>query len=119
MALDERKSAILNCVGLGLSYAQAEILAECSADDSIALQSDTQFQARVKFKQESLKRVLLERIIDVSEKNAAYGTSTEARWLLEKLDKERFGNGKSAEQSDPSGQAQVSIYLPDNGRARP
>lgn len=115
MALEDRKATILNCVGLGLSYAQAEVLAECSTDEMEQLSKDEAFQARVRYKTESLKRVLLERVLNASEMNAAYGTTTEARWLLEKLDKERFGSGKSTEAPSPD-QATITVYLPDNGR---
>lgn len=119
MAIEERKASILNCVALGLSYAQAEVLAECSVEEMEQLSKDEAFQARVRFKAESLKRTLLERILGAVDQNAAYGTTTEARWLLEKLDKERFGNGKSAESDAPKDEAHVTIYIPDNGRARP
>ena len=117
MALEDRKATILNCVGLGLSYAQAEILAECTAEETELLDKDEAFQARVKFKAESLKRTLLERVLRASEMNEAYGSTTETRWLLEKLDKERFGSGKGNDTPSPD-QATVTVYLPDNGRDR-
>jgi len=117
MSIEDRKASVLNCIGLGLSYAQAEVLAECSAEEREQLAADEMFQARVAYKAESLKRRLLESIIGACEMNVAVGTTTEARWLLEKLDKERFGNGKSAGDALSEGSS-VQVYLPDNGRDR-
>lgn len=120
MAVAEKQAAILNCIGVGLSYSQAEILAECTAEEAEELAADSAFQARVKFKQESLKRTLLQRIMDASALNAAVGSTTETRWLLSKLDKERFGDGAGAgDVGTRQPEDVVHVYLPDNGRDRP
>jgi hypothetical protein len=116
MDINEKSNLLLNMVALGMDFESACLLAELTQEEQDALAADEQFMRNVSFSAKCLERDLLYRLQDAMKGNASVGNTTEVRWMLERLNKERFGKGAGTDSSNEGLESHVHIYLPDNGR---
>jgi hypothetical protein len=81
-------------IRLGMGVYKSLIAAECTADEVEALtEENSDFMKRAAFLQAKEIASLLEDVHTAKDINIPRGISLEARWLLSKLDVERFGEG--------------------------
>lgn len=117
MELSEKIGRILNVIKLGMDLPAAFILAECTLEEQEAIEADPSFQLKVQFSQKKLEEDILEKFKNAMHGNLMAGNTSDARWLLERLNRERFGSSsKVTETSTGAGETNVHIYIPNNGR---
>lgn len=89
----DKRVIILEQLKLGMAFDTAVYVAECTVEEIEELTKDNQFQARVEASKAILERDLLQSLHKAMEMNAAYGNSTEVRWMLERVNPKRWSTG--------------------------
>jgi hypothetical protein len=85
--------AIYSAIYLGMAPYESMLLSMLTDEQMEALDADPVFNRRVLFYQQKRVRDVLTSTDDAMTRNLRIGITTEARWLLSKLDRKRFGNG--------------------------
>jgi len=98
MNIDEKFEHMKRALRLGMDTTAAAIVAGISASELEELEERPDFKARVEFTRREHERVLLERMERIAEANEHIGTSTETRWLLERINPTRWGNRGSGKE---------------------
>ncbi len=94
--LQAKKKNILEYTKTGLSFSQACLLANLPAEQTAELQKDESFQYCVRQQKAMLEFSMLEQIVAVARNSTRTGMTTDARWLLEKLNPEDWGKQQAA-----------------------
>ena len=88
---DRRLDIVYNCIRVGMAPYQALLIAQYTDDEIASLDNDPAFLARVRFEQTMKEKTLLDSLDKVRLMNERNGSSTETRWLLERINKPRWG----------------------------
>ena len=96
MLLSEKKGFILKYVRLGMDIPSSMICAECTDEEMELLDADTEFQRIIKFTGKYEESRMLEDFERARKANISLNDTRDTRWLLEKIDPERFGTGKKS-----------------------
>lgn len=94
--MQSKRQLILEYAKLGMEFDRAALLAECSLQEQEELEKDDGFQRSLKACNALVERDLLKELSDVKRINVACGNSTEVRWMLERLNRKRWGGGGSS-----------------------
>lgn len=84
---------VYRAISVGMEPYAAMLLAELTDEQIKFLDEDPDFNRHVKYHQNKKEFDLLTKLDDAMRDNLAHGITTEARWLLSKLNRKRFGNG--------------------------
>ncbi len=90
---EAKLEAVYDAIALGMAPYEAMLLSELTDEQIELLDSDPDFNRHVRFKQQLAVHNLLEDVHTAMAFNINKGITTEARWLLSKLDRKHFGNG--------------------------
>ena len=94
MELKSKLYAAEQFIRLGMDVYKSLIAAECTVDEIEALMAEgSDFMKKAEWLQAKQVAELLEDVKKAKEINIPRGVSTEARWLLGKVDSTRFGEG--------------------------
>lgn len=107
MHLDEKKAQVYRLVKLGMSRAEAELLAEISLEEQELLDADPMYVRRCELQRLIEERDLLVHLDDIAEDNAIKGVSTEIRWKLERLNPARWGKSLAVSSNPPPAEQEV------------
>lgn len=99
----------MRCIRLGMALEEAYLLAECSLEEQDALSRDEPFLYRVQVQKAIQERDLLQKLNTIIEVNASLGKGEDLRWLLSKLNRKRYGDGKNEDTPNrPTGDDPLS-----------
>ncbi len=89
---DPRLDAVFRCIRVGMDPYASMLIAEFTDAEIERLDKDPWVQTRVRFEQQIKEKLLLDKLDEAMEINLRTGGTTEARWLLSRLNKQRWGN---------------------------
>jgi len=116
MDLTEKKGLIMNVIRLGMDLPSAFLLAECSLEEQQQIEAEPSFTMQVRFAEKMLEKNILDRFHNAMMGNLMQGNTADARWFLERTNRERFGSAVAKEASGGGGEQNVHVYIPDNKR---
>ena len=102
--MDKRRT-VLELVKLGMALDSAAYTAECSAQEMLEMQEDDEFMRHVAASHAILERDLLKKLHTVLDMNTNIGNSTEVRWMLERVNSERWGSSSKVQLSGNNGES--------------
>ena len=94
----------------------AFLLAECSLEEQQAIEAEPSFLIQVKFAEKMLEKNILDRFHNAMMGNLMQGNTADARWFLERINREKFGNNAPKGNESAGGEQNVHVYIPENGR---
>lgn len=98
--LQAKKAQVLSYIEDGMDIERAFILTQTSTEMQETLAADESFMLLVDSAQATLEHTLVKRLLRIAEENEARGISTEIRFLLPKLNPDRWGSGKNSNPED-------------------
>jgi tRNA U34 5-carboxymethylaminomethyl modifying enzyme MnmG/GidA len=91
MDIESKKKEVYRLIRLNMKREEAELLADCTLEEQVALAADETYLARCSFYLLYEEKRLMEALDRIIEENEAKGVSTEIRWKLEKLNPAKYG----------------------------
>ena len=92
MDFEAKVDMIKRCLKLGMDLDSAMILAECSDEDMERINADSTLTRSFDITAKFYEMDLLQKLDTALTMNVRFGNTTEVRWLLERINKARFGN---------------------------
>jgi hypothetical protein len=109
MDIQAKAESVMRCVRLGMALEEAYLLAECSLEEQDSLGRDEAFLYRVQVQRSIQERDLLQKLNTIIELNASMGKGEDLRWLLSRINRKRYGDGKAEDApSRPEGNDPLS-----------
>lgn len=87
----DKKRFVLEYIRLGVDFYDAALVHGCSDEEIESLSQDMEFERQVRIAKVDGEALLLRKLDDVMEFNAAKGISVEVRWKLEKMYPSKYG----------------------------
>lgn len=89
---DPRLDSVFRCIRVGMDPYASMLIAEFTDDEIALLDADPYVQTKIRFEQQYKEKVLLDKLHNAMDMNLRTGGTMEARWLLSRLNKTKWGN---------------------------
>lgn len=95
MDLQGKKQHIERCIKLGLTLYKSMLIAGCTSDEMSLIENDDQYLRRIETLNAIYEHDLLKHIERAIAINVNMGKTTEVRWMLERINPEKWGQKSS------------------------
>jgi hypothetical protein len=107
--LDSKKQLIYQAIDTGIDFYSACVLAECEDTDISEMENDKEFTQLIRHKEKAFEQRLLKDIHGARRLELEKGQTATTRWLLEKINPDRWGNRSKVEIDRPEEKKKLSL----------